>query len=245
MLTGLRGAVAPLTVLAVLSGASPAAAHPGSAGDDASYYRAAVTSVTPQVPGLTVRTDHHGEWIEVTGKEVQVLGYLKEPYLRITAAGVQENQLSPTTFLNRSLFQDATAAGKGSATATPVWKTVSSGATARWHDHRIHWMGTGRPPAVAKDPEHPHALGPWTVHVVAGSTPVAIDGTLSWAGKPAPAELPVGWITAGVLAVFAVVVGFLRLRRRGQLPEPAVAVTGDDEPSLPEELTHRDSHAAQ
>jgi hypothetical protein len=233
---------AALVVLggAVLGGAAPAAAH-GTG--EAALYRAAVTSVTPRVAGLTVGIDHHGDWIEVTGTGVEVLGYLKEPYLRITADGVQENQVAPTTYLNRSFFQDVTAAGKGSATAAPVWKTIKAGKTARWHDHRIHWMGVARPPAVATDPEHAHQLGSWTVHLVAGGTPVTIAGTLRWTGEPAPAAPPVGWIAAGLLAAFAVVVAVLRIRRRpGGVAEegmPTVAVIGDDEPSVPQARPER------
>lgn len=60
----------------------------------------------------------------------------------------------------------------------------SQGGTARWHDHRIHWMGVGRPANVVGDPAHPHLIGSWTVPARAGQGPVMLRGTLNWTGKP-------------------------------------------------------------
>src|SRR3954453_875821 len=145
----------------------PAAAH--AASPDTNYYRAGITAVTPAVAGVTARVDPVGEWIEVTNSgpsEVVVLGYAKEPYLRVTGAGAQENELSSSAVLNRALFADLPTSTEGN-TAPPVWKPVASHPTARWHDHRIHWMGQSRPPEVARDPTRPHQVGTWTVRATA------------------------------------------------------------------------------
>src|SRR5262249_32943324 len=73
--------------------------------------------------------------------------------------------------------------------------------TARWHDHRIHWMSQTRPPAVAADPAHPHTVGSWTVHALVDSTPFDIHGTINWLGRPQglPTLLWVGLGTAFAL----------------------------------------------
>src|SRR3954447_10046568 len=94
-----RGIVA--AALAALAVAPPAAAQP--ADPDAGFYRAEIVGVTPAVTGVSARVDPAGEWIEVanTGPdEVIVLGYSREPYLRITASGVQENDRSSSAVLN-------------------------------------------------------------------------------------------------------------------------------------------------
>jgi hypothetical protein len=133
----------------------PVAAHPpGPRIPDAAYYRAELRDVTPAPAGVRVSVDPAGEWIELanTGPaEVIVLGYSREPYLRVTATTVQENQLSQTTFLNQSLFADSVPTGTDGGTVAPVWNTIGQHGSVRWHDHRIHWMGQARPPVVAAD----------------------------------------------------------------------------------------------
>jgi hypothetical protein len=106
---------------------------------------------------------------------VVVLGYTGEPYLRITSTSVEENQLSPTVYINRSLFADAVPTSQTAGSVAPAWARTANTGTVRWHDHRIHWMGQARPPAVVADPRHAHQIGSWTVHATAGNLiPVAV-----------------------------------------------------------------------
>ncbi|MEU2616339.1 hypothetical protein ABZ570_32980 [Micromonospora sp. NPDC007271] len=231
-------------VLIVAAGpAAPAAAHGGGQPiPDAAYYRADLDAVTPPPPGVRVRVDPGGEWIEITNSgpaEVVVLGYSREPYLRITATTVQENQLSQTTYLNRSLFADTLPAGQDPAALAPAWQTIGSRGTARWHDHRIHWMGQARPPAVKADPGHPHPVGGWTVHATAGGQPFTISGQLRWLGKPGEggAQIP-QWLLLALEAVGIVVlagVGLMTRRRRRdrQVPPGAVAAPVTDDVTTP------------
>jgi hypothetical protein len=209
--------------------AGPASAHGGSAGDDA-YYQAAVTSVSPAVPGVTVRVDQHAQWVEVASTRpdpVVVQGYLGEPYLRITSAGVAENQRSLSAVLNRSMFAEIVPTEQNNPNAAPVWKTISGQRSARWHDHRVHWMGAQRPPAVAADPTRPQPVGTWVVRVTAGTTPMTVTGTLSWRGGEGEGGGGVGRLVAGLartliwVEVLAVVLGggmvtvdLVRRRRR-------------------------------
>jgi hypothetical protein len=150
---------------------------------------------------------------------VVVLGYGGEPYLRVTATDVAENALSQSTYLNRSLFADSIPTGSADAGVPPDWRPAGTSGTARWHDHRIHWMGQARPPAVAADPRHPHTVGDWVVHAAAGTAPFEIRGILRWIGKPDSADprRPIPeWLlaaieAAGLGAVLAV--GFALARR--------------------------------
>jgi hypothetical protein len=211
-----------------LAAADPASAHlaGGQPIPDAAYYQTTLTSTQPAAAGVRARVDPRGEWIEVASsatEPVLILGYLREPYLRITAAGTDENQLSQSALINKSLFGDPATPGQSSV--APAWKRISAQRTVRWHDHRIHWMGGAQPPAVAADPVHAHLIGDWTVHLLAGTTPITVTGSLRWIGKPAASSgltVRAVVVTNVVLAVLmaAVVVG-LRLRRRTRTPQPA------------------------
>jgi hypothetical protein len=211
----------------VISAGLPVAAH-AHAGTpsipDAAYYRTDLSAVTPAPGGVSARVDPGGEWVEVTNAgtaTVIVLGYGGEPYLRVTVGEVAENRLSESTYLNRSLFADSVPTGSPGADVPPVWQPTGAAGTVRWHDHRIHWMGQARPPAVAADPRHAHLVGDWVVHATAGGVPFEIRGTLRWIGKPASADprRPIPeWLLATLEAVglaVALAVGLVLARRRG------------------------------
>ncbi|MFJ8579514.1 hypothetical protein [Micromonospora sp. NPDC093277] len=226
--------LAGLTVL--LGGLAPGVAQAHIGGQpvpDAAYYRAELHAVTPPRPDIQVQVDPGGEWIELTNNgpdEVIVLGYTREPYLRITATSVQENELSQTTYLNRSLFADSVPTGQDGGTLAPAWKTTSTKGTKRWHDHRIHWMGQARPPVVAADPRHPHPIGDWTVHTTIADQPLVITGDLRWLGKPgaadgSPAAVPswLLWLIEGTLVLVLLLVGLLIHQRRRSPTAPEQA----------------------
>jgi hypothetical protein len=190
-----RLATAAIVSICALVGPLGAAAfaHGGGAPiPDAAYYRTGFSDVAPTPPGVTVQVDPAGEWVELTNQGpavVVILGYTREPYLRVTSSVVEENQLSQTTYLNRSLFADSVPSGPDSGTVAPAWKQIGTNGAVRWHDHRIHWMGQSRPPVVDADPSKPHTVGTWTVHATADDVPFAIHGNLQWLGKPG------GWLS--------------------------------------------------
>lgn len=251
-------AFAPLTIA---FGAGPAEAHGGGKPvPDAAYYRAAVTDVTPSVPDVAVRVDPGAEWIEVTYRgpaEVLILGYTHEPYLRVTATSVEENLLSQTTYLNRSMFADSVPAGEQANGVAPSWQQIATTGTARWHDHRIHWMGQARPAEVSADPVHPHLVSTWTVHALAGGTAFDIHGTLRWIGKP-EGGLPAGTWLIVVLGnlPFAIAAVVWRVKQRsrakgspgttgrrfvyGQLDPPQLE---NPAPSAPVTVSHRQAES--
>ena len=180
--------LAALTVMALASWPSAASAHVGGpTASDAPYYQTLMTGISPLPAGVSAQVASNGDWIELTANgpaEVVISGYGGEPYLRIAASGVWQNDLSATTYLNQSLFVDAAALNHTPGSAAPAWRRISQGGTARWHDHRIHWMGVGRPTTVVADPAHPHLIGSWTIPARAGHEPFMIRGTLNWTGKP-------------------------------------------------------------
>jgi hypothetical protein len=229
-------------VVLVFAAAQPAGAHPaGQPNPDAAYYRSSVLEPFTTPAGVTVQVDPAGEFVELTNTgatEVIVLGYTREPYLRITAQGVWENMLSQTTYLNRSLFADSVPTGTDSATLAPAWQEVNQTGTATWHDHRIHWISLQRPPAVAADPVHPHLIGSWQLHATADGNPFTINGELRWLGKP-DSGTGLDWVPR-VGEALAVVIGLalvFLLGRRSRRPRVVPSITdqrvvaGVDEPT--------------
>ena len=108
-----------------LAGNAPVPAHAGGV-QATSNYRTSITSVEPAIPGLTVRTADLAGTLELSyttpdttpgttpgttpdttpgttpgNDAVVVLGYEGEPYLRISARGVERNAHSPATYLNQ------------------------------------------------------------------------------------------------------------------------------------------------
>jgi hypothetical protein len=168
---------------------APAQAHvAGPPRPDAAYYQTALTAVRPLPPGVTVSVTADGEWAELRNDgaaDVVVFGYGGEPYLRISRSGGWRNEVSPTAYLNESLFVDNSALVGTRGPLAPRWARIGDSDSVRWHDHRIHWMGPGRPPAVDADPQHRHLVGAWVIHATAGGRPFTIRGSLSWVGKPA------------------------------------------------------------
>jgi hypothetical protein len=181
---------APLTVLIALTWlvvqAGPASAHTVS-GVGATNWKTTLIGVSPALPGLRVRVVNTGSNLEVsnTGPEVLVLGYEGEPYLRVGPGGVYENTQSPATYLNCSR-QGCPAPAGLDVTGPPQWRRVSSGHVVRYHDHRIHWMGSQPPPEVLQSPGKVHQRPVWTVTMRQGPTTIAVTGHLTWVPGPSP-----------------------------------------------------------
>jgi hypothetical protein len=231
-----------LGVLAVLGVAGPASAH-GGGGAAGSDFTAELRSVTPALPGVTVRVLSFGDELEVvntSGTELDVPGYSGEPYLRIGPDGVWRNALSPATWLNLDRFGRTRVPETASITDPPQWEQVSTEPQYAWHDHRTHWMSTDLlPPAVAADPSRSHTVADWTVPMTYAGADVAVDGRLSWSPPPSPwlvwpaylallaAAVLAGWWARGPRPL-AVVLGLgaaAALEHALGTPEPAVSVS--------------------
>ena len=92
------------------------------------------------------------ELVRTTAKEVQILGYEGEPYLRLDADGVFENSNSPAHYINLDRFARKPIPASASAKAAPNWVKLSDGNSIRWHDHRTHWMDTVASAGRARQP---------------------------------------------------------------------------------------------
>jgi len=192
----------------VVATAAPAAAH-GVGGVEPSNYRTRVDSVEPSTPGLVVRPVDLGTRLELTNRsptDVVVLGYDGEPYLRVGPRGVFENVRSPATYLNRTLTLD-----EANEPVPPIadpdadarWRRVGDGRTARWHDHRAHWMGRADPPAVQRAPGREHLVQAFEVTLQQGSTSIAVVGDVRWVPGPSPWPWVLGALVLAALVAAA------------------------------------------
>jgi hypothetical protein len=189
--------VAALVVGIVGVTAAPASAH-GLGGLTPTNYETTLQSVRPQVSGLHVTVTDLGTKVELTNKgtrEVTVLGYDSEPYLRVGRKGVFENTRSPATYLNRSTTITSKPPKSADARAAPVWRQVSTGTTARWHDHRAHFMGNDDPPEVARHPDTRRVVDNWVIPLRVGREDVNVRGQIVYVPPPSPWP----WIVGAVL----------------------------------------------
>jgi hypothetical protein len=198
--------VVVVAALLVAVGAAPAAAH-AVGGAQASNYQTRILSIEPMVPGLQVEVVDAGSRLRVrnhTGREVMVLGYASEPYLRVGPAGVFENRRSPATYLNRARINPAPPPPDASADAPPLWRRIGDGDTVTWHDHRAHWMGASDPPEVKAAPNRTQTVVPaWQAELRVGNQPVRVSGDLRWVPGPSPwpwVAVAVAWLLLVLLA---------------------------------------------
>ena len=184
-------------------------------------YTTTVTGITPSLPGVVVRATTNGESITVTNPTstpLVVEGYQHDQYLKVSTDGVWENTLSPAVYLNKEATIGAVPADANAGRA-PVWKKLNGTDHAQWHDHRIHWMGSTRPPSVAADPKHEHLINDWRIPVRYGSTAATIDGTLVYhPGSRLGTYLTYGAIGLAVVAIVGLQVVILRRRRTPAAP---------------------------
>jgi hypothetical protein len=181
-------AVAGLVLTFIALAAGPAGAH-GVGGLEPTNYETRVDGITPSTPGLEARPVELDR-IELrndTDRPVTVLGYQREPYLRIGPDGAWENARSPAVFLNRSRIPERAAPHGYDAEAPPEWRKLSDEPVAAWHDHRAHYMGREDPPAVQQDRDHTHfIIRDWKIPLVYEGSRLTITGDALWVPGPSP-----------------------------------------------------------
>lgn len=183
------GVIVTIVAATLFLAAAPAQAH--DAGDaQANNFLTVVLSVEPDIDGIELKAIEHGNRLQLTNttdEDVIVLGYEDEPYLRVGPDGVFENTRSPAVYTNRSRQGGVEVPDEADPEADPEWKKVSSGNTARWHDHRVHWMGTNDPPEVEAAPDERRVVIPeWTVPMRWGDTEIVATGELVYLPPPNP-----------------------------------------------------------
>lgn len=180
-------------------------AHADAAGP--TDFRSQIVTVVPETPTVDVSIIGYDNFLAVTvepGTTVEIVGYQSEPFLRVLADGtVEENERSPSVYLSRNRDGGGTVPEYADATLPPSWRTVASGGSYAWHDHRAHWMGTQAPLA-----------NPGEV-VQTGTVPLTVDGvsvtvTVETTWMAPPARWPLG---IGAFVGFVVLVGAILTRR--------------------------------
>jgi len=219
-----RVAVALTAIAFAVVPATPAAAHGGAADANVtSNYRTSLTEV-PQIDGLSVDVVDIDGTIELTWTGTGTLivdGYENEPYLRFDSSGVYQNQRSPATYLNQNRYANVDPTATADADADPEWTQLSAGRTARWHDHRTHWMSTTPPVQVQQQPNQRHVIiERWEIPLTIAGQPDVVAGTLTW--TPPPSLVP--WIAAA--ALIAVVTAGLLWSRWSRIAAAAAASIG-------------------
>jgi hypothetical protein len=195
-----RSALLALFGLVLVAG--PAQADPAKPGD----YTSTVTHVdgpseaTDVISAKVVGGDGFLTLKVQPGHEVIVNGYGGGPWLRVRADGVvEENQLSPATYLNAKRYGTTPApdnvTNETEVNDPPKWKQVATGGEFAWHDHRIHWMSPDNPPGATRGAVLPQ-YDPWRVSLTVDGKPVTVEGTLTWQKQ----ESPIPWIAIGLLA---------------------------------------------
>jgi hypothetical protein len=199
---GALALVIVIAVVAVVASPDRAEAH-GIGGIRPGNYQTRVLSVRPSVPGVAITAVDLGDRLELrntTPTDVTVLGYDGEPYLRVGPRGVFENRRSPAVYLNRTRTASTPVPERADPEADPEWRRIDDGTTARWHDHRAHWMGRTDPPAVRADPGAEHLVQPFVVQLRHRGETISVTGDVRWIPGPSP------WPWIGLAIVLAVAV---------------------------------------
>jgi hypothetical protein len=208
------GAVVAVAALLALAAAPTAGAHQGNPN-----FRSVVDRVTPSVPGVTLQVLNFDDRLELQNtshQTVVVQGYNGEPYARVLGNGaVEVNRRSPAFYLNVDRTADVKVPASANPDAPPQWQVVDRTGRLQWHDHRIHWMGKGLPPAV-KDKSKRTRVFAWSVPLQVGASKGAIAGTLFYQPRPGGGA-PVGAIAAllALIVLGGATVAVVRRRRSG------------------------------
>jgi hypothetical protein len=186
----------------------PAVAFAHGGGSQHGYVSTVDQIVNAEGVDAQASGDGHFSFIAPAGHTVIVRGYSGEPYLRFQGGRIEENEIAPTTFINR----DEPTPASVDAKAAPQWREVGSGLKWTWHDHRTHWMGSLPPAAIQKAPKVSHHVFDWKVDGTVDTRPFAIVGSLDWAPtKSGPGYV---WISYLAIAFGVLYAGFLILSKR-------------------------------
>jgi hypothetical protein len=199
---------AALLAAVVLGPAQPVFAHGGNGGAS-SDYRIEVTGFEGDATGIEVRPVELGnrmELVRMTAKEVQIVGYDGEPYIRLDADGVFENFNSPSHYTNLDRFARTVTPPTATDAAEPNWVKLSDGNSVRWHDHRTHWMDPTPRQDVRDNPDVERVIFPANrVELVVDGKPVVAIVKVTW--LPPPPRI--AWLAASSLGACALLAGLV------------------------------------
>ncbi len=199
---------AALLAASVFGPAQPVFAHGGNGGAS-SDYRIEVTGFEGDHTGIEVRPVELGnrmELVRTTAKEVQIIGYDREPYIRLDANGVFENHNSPSYYTNLDRFARTLTPPTATDDATPDWVKVSDGTSVRWHDHRTHWMDPTPRQDVRDNPDVERVIFDANrVDLVVDGRPVVAIVKVTW--LPPPSRMV--WLVMSSLGACALLAGLV------------------------------------
>jgi hypothetical protein len=195
-----------LAVIVIASLAVPAhaSAHLKS-GLLSTDFEARVGSLTPAAAGVHARVLDGDLLLELRVAPTQVvvvLGFVGEPFLRFSSAGVEANAASPTA-------GSAGVIPPGDAATAPGvhWRLIRKGHVLAWHDNRLRPV-----PTVRARSQQPHALGTWQVPLIVDGRATTLSGTEWYAAAPSPWP----WLVTGALLLVLALFGGRHLAPRAQ-----------------------------
>jgi hypothetical protein len=203
-------------------GSSTAFAHEGDPN-----FRSDVHGFSPRADGVTVEVLNRDDRLLLTNRSdhlIEIEGYSDDPYARLHPDGtVEVNRNSAAYHLNTERDGDVPVPADVQRGLPPDWQVQSRTGRFEWHDHRMHWMGKGTPPAV-EDESQTTRVDDWSVPIAVDGERGEITGTLWWTPTPGggPPIAAIAGLAALVLAGGAFVV-FVRRRRRGDGGDDAAA----------------------
>ena len=206
------GAVAVAVLLALLAVVPAASAHEAGAG-----VRYRITSVSPEVDGLTVQVVRGlaGQLVlgNDTGEVVEVLDDAGEPFLRIGPDGVAADVASPTWAASDRPFGLRAGDPSTERADQARWVTLSASTSWGWYDHRLH----GQQVTAPADATAPVVLETWAIPLRVGDRDVTVSGE-TLAGPP------LGFVTPRLISDRAPAPGVSVTLLPGQTPGLLLAV---------------------
>jgi len=148
-------------------------------------YRARVLAVPASLAVRIYESDRAVRLTVAPGHSTVVLGYLDEPFVRVTAAGVEVNAAAPTT--GAAAFTLIHSAG---------WQRLSESRSVTWHDNRVRAL----PPGIDR--------ARWQIPLLVDGRRVSLQGEL-WRVRE-PAWWP--WLLIGLPFVLVSLLVFFRRR---------------------------------
>jgi hypothetical protein len=181
--------------LTVIASAAPALADPPGPTD----YQSSIASMVPAMPGVQATMIGGDAFLQLEvepGIHVLVLGYRAEPYVQFLPDGtVEQNRLTPTTYLNEDRYAETAIPAEASYDAEPEWEVVATNGRWAWHDHRTHWMNPARP--LGSEPGD--QILELVVPLVVDGTEVDVTVISVWMEAPSPVAGIVGGVAGLVL----------------------------------------------
>ena len=174
------------------------------------------------MPGLSLEVLQFADRLVLTnrsGQNVTIFGYQGEPYARVLADGVvEENTHSPAYYLNQNFYGDVNVPAFASPAAAPRWTVVDRTGQFEWHDHRIHWMSPV-PPTKVKNKSKRTLIFDWQVPIAVGEQHGGISGQLFWVPEEGT-KTPLAAIVALVAIALAGLTLVLVVRKRRRTGGP-------------------------